>query len=76
MERSASDTESSYSEEEVYPSICSVLKNKTKRFTAAQQSCLIKYWSNGLTSCSKRLSHTILNASKDTGLNCDQVKVK
>ena len=64
MERSpcSSDTEDESND---------VARKNVKRFTAAQQACLMKYWCNGLTSCSKQFYPHVINAAKDTGLSCD-----
>ena len=57
--------------------VVGVQKKKSRRFTAAQQVCLSKYWSNGqISGCGKRYSSNITNAARDTGLSVDQVKVR
>ena len=71
------ESESSLSEEvDGCVTLTGVQEKKNKRFTAAQQACLMKYWSNGqIGGCGRRFSLHIANAAKDTGLSYDQVKV-
>ena len=48
---------------------------QSTRFSEAQKACLNSFYSNGMTSTSRKHNLIISNAVKDTDLNVAQVKV-